>query len=508
VKENTDGAAKPSHNFDMDRGMFGSYVKFQPEAVYRARIDYLKAGQFEEPSVAGQEMCVPPLLLKFSSKVKVNSPQPIGIFSARGSCAFGPARIAAYEAAVLQRMKPPVIRSFPSPDMQLSGPSSIPKLRALIEYDIIMIAYLHLRKIKWKPKTAAHLAGKQAPDDDDAAPAVAAAAAAPGSPNTKTLDFQKWSVTAMDEIPWTELHFSLTNSDTMCDGDVPPYFLPALLIVCYAKYMAAKQEIEISTEMAEFYKDSRYQVVDTGNWTMAEFLNLGEESRPPTNRWQRMLRSRDYTPQELEYVCVLWKMVNEEFLANKAKARAEEDEGQDQEPAVERERESEDDAAGSTPAVSNRLRSAVPKEPSDPRPAPKPAAKTPPAPAAAPSRSTPASGRKRARFMKTVASPATPEPTVRSDRSVKRRRQSSEHDEVAPIDTSIPKSDVTGRILSGQLSLNHRFPKGYSSPDAPKQPPVVGMPLSQCWHAVSCPFYSLIPPPGSMGNCKNGSNMK
>ena len=89
-----------------------------------------------------------------------------------------------------------------------------------------------------------------------------------------------------------------------------------------------------------------------------------------------MLRSRDYTPQELEYVCVLWKMVNEEFLANKA--RAEEDEGQHQAPAVERERESEDDAAGSTPAISNRLRSTVPKELSDPRPAAKPAAKTPP----------------------------------------------------------------------------------------------------------------------------------
>ena len=147
----------------MDSGLFGSYVKFQ--AVYKVRIDHLKAGQFEEPSVAGHEMCVPPLLLKFSQKAKANAPQPVGNYSARSSCAFSPARIAAYEAAN---------KSF-IPDMQLSGPSSIPKLRALIEYDI---AYLHLRKIKWKPKPAAHLAGKPAADDDDSPPAVAAAAAA------------------------------------------------------------------------------------------------------------------------------------------------------------------------------------------------------------------------------------------------------------------------------------------------------------------------------------------
>ena len=91
VKENTDGAAKPSHNFGMDTGLFGSYVKFQ--AVYKARIDHLKAGQFEEPSVAGQEICVPPLLLKFSQKLKANSAQPVGNYSARtSSCAFSPAR--------------------------------------------------------------------------------------------------------------------------------------------------------------------------------------------------------------------------------------------------------------------------------------------------------------------------------------------------------------------------------------------------------------------------------
>ena len=69
----------------------------------------MTAGQFEEPSVAGQEICVPPLLVKFSSKVKANNPQLIGNFSARGSRAFSPARIAAYEAAN---------KSF-IPDMQL-----------------------------------------------------------------------------------------------------------------------------------------------------------------------------------------------------------------------------------------------------------------------------------------------------------------------------------------------------------------------------------------------------
>ena len=77
--------------------------------MYKAQIDHLKAGQFEESSVAGQEICVLPLLLKFFQKQRANSAQPVGNYSARSSCAFSPARITAYEAAN---------KSF-IPDMQL-----------------------------------------------------------------------------------------------------------------------------------------------------------------------------------------------------------------------------------------------------------------------------------------------------------------------------------------------------------------------------------------------------
>ena len=91
-------------------------------------------------------------------------------------------------------------------------------------------------------------------------------------------------------------------------------------------------------------------------------------------------------------------------------------------------------------------------------------------------------------YVKTVTSPASLEPIVRSDRSgKKRRRLSGQRGEVAPTDDSIPKSETTGRILVGELSLNKLFPKNYSSPDAPKTPPVVNMTLSQAWHTVSCP---------------------
>ena len=61
--------------------------------------------------------------------------------------------------------------------MLMTGPSSNPKLRALIEYDI---AYFHLRKLKWKPKEAAHLADKAVrADDDDTPPALPAPPALP-----------------------------------------------------------------------------------------------------------------------------------------------------------------------------------------------------------------------------------------------------------------------------------------------------------------------------------------
>ncbi len=129
---------------DIDTGLYGNYVKLQ--VVFPARLAHLKAAQFEEPAVQDKDKCVPPLLHTFNPKDRAGS-QPASNYSAIGSCAFGPARIAAYEKANT---------SF-KPDMLMTGPSSIPKLRTLIEYDI---AYFHLRKLKWRPKEAAHLAGR------------------------------------------------------------------------------------------------------------------------------------------------------------------------------------------------------------------------------------------------------------------------------------------------------------------------------------------------------------
>ena len=147
-----DKAKMPFQNIDVDTGLYGLYTKFQ--VAYPARLAHLRSGNFQESVEPGRDKCVPPLLQKFSQKCKAGGAQPPGNYSATSSCSFGPDRIAEYEKANVEFKN----------DMRMSGPVSIPKLRALLEHDI---AYFHLRIVKWKPKEAAHLAGKAQQDDDD-----------------------------------------------------------------------------------------------------------------------------------------------------------------------------------------------------------------------------------------------------------------------------------------------------------------------------------------------------
>jgi hypothetical protein len=224
--------------------------------------------------------------------------------------------------------------------------------------------------------------------------------------------------------------------------------------------------------------------------TMREFLNLGENTRKPSNKWQAVLRKRDFSPKQLEYVQNLWETVNQEFLDNEVVSGT-------GNPVIEKESDAGSDASDAHMAgasASRALRSAAPKPPKSNTVTP--VRPTPVRPTVSPAQSRPGhfseapsfKRKKSVVYVKTVTSPASLEPIVRSDQSAKKRRRSSgQRGEVAPLDDSIPKSETTGRILVGELSLNKLFPKNYSSPDSPKTPPVVNMTLSQAWHVVSCP---------------------
>ena len=204
-------AKMPSQNVDVDTGLYGLYTKFQ--AAYPARLVYLRSGNFQESFELGRDKCVQPLLQKFNPKSKAGGAQPAGNYSATSSCSFCPDSIAEYEKGNL---------AFKN-DMKMSGPASIPKLRALLELDI---AYFHLRIVKWKPKEAAHLSGNAArPDDDDPPPP-----AAPSGVPEPDMDFLTWDVLEIDKIPWKHMGYSLTDSPTLDDGDMPLHTLPGLLI--------------------------------------------------------------------------------------------------------------------------------------------------------------------------------------------------------------------------------------------------------------------------------------
>ena len=469
-----DKAKMPSQNVDVDTGLYGLYTKFQ--AAYPARLVYLRSGNFQESVEPGRDKCVPPLLQKFSAKVKAGGSQPAGNYSATGSCSFGLDRIAEYEKAN---------QSFIT-DMKMSGPVSIPKLRALLELDI---AYFHLRTVIWKPKEAAHLSGSAARSDDDDLPPPAAASGVP----EPDMDFLTWDVLELDKIPWKHMGYSLTDSSTLDEGDMPLHTLPGLLIAIHAQLsrtVEKKPSNELPEDLEKFVLKCRDAIEAGDGMTMREFLNLGENTRKPTNRRQAVLRKREFSAKQLEYIQNLWETVNQEFNDNEVVSST-------ANPVIEKESDAGSDASDADMAgasASRALRSAAPKPRNKPvtpvRPTPVRPTVTPVRPRSShfPEGAQSFKRKKSVQYVKTVASPASLEPIVRSDQSVKKRRRSSgQRGEVAPTDDSIPKSETTGRILVGELSLNKLFPKNYSSPDAPKTPPVVNMTLSQAWHTVSCP---------------------
>ena len=148
-------AREPCKNPNLDTGLYGKDVKFQ--TAFPNRHKYLSTGgdsnlQFETPDAPNGDKCMPPLLDKYSSKLRVGQPQPDENYVRGGSCAFDAARIEAYQKANL---------SFKT-DMLQSADDSLPKLKDLLVMDL---AYIHLRSIKWKAKKPSHLGNGAATDD-------------------------------------------------------------------------------------------------------------------------------------------------------------------------------------------------------------------------------------------------------------------------------------------------------------------------------------------------------
>ena len=70
---------EPAKNVDLDTALYSKYCKFQ--VAHTGRIGFLKAGsdgsqQFEIPDVEDGDKCMPPLLVKFNTKLRSGAPQP------------------------------------------------------------------------------------------------------------------------------------------------------------------------------------------------------------------------------------------------------------------------------------------------------------------------------------------------------------------------------------------------------------------------------------------------
>jgi hypothetical protein len=84
VRESGSGANnEPAKNVDLDTALYSKYCKFQ--VAHSVRIAFLKAGsdgsqQFEIPYVDDGDKCMPLLLARFNSKLKLGTPQPADLY--------------------------------------------------------------------------------------------------------------------------------------------------------------------------------------------------------------------------------------------------------------------------------------------------------------------------------------------------------------------------------------------------------------------------------------------
>jgi hypothetical protein len=81
-----DTAKDPAKDPDLD-GIYSRHVTFQQP--YKSRLSFLNKGQFEKPVTADGDKCMPSLLIKYDTKVRQGTTQPIdnttyGVLS----CAF------------------------------------------------------------------------------------------------------------------------------------------------------------------------------------------------------------------------------------------------------------------------------------------------------------------------------------------------------------------------------------------------------------------------------------
>ena len=100
---------------------------------------------------------------------------------------------------------------------------------------------------------------------------------------------------------------------------MPLHTLPGLLIAVHAQLsrtVEKKPSNELPEDLEKFFLKCRDRIEDSDGMTMREFLNLGENTRKPTNRWQAVLRKREFSSKQLEYIQNLWETVNQEFLDN------------------------------------------------------------------------------------------------------------------------------------------------------------------------------------------------
>jgi hypothetical protein len=344
---------------------------------------------------------------------------------------------------------------------------SIPQLRDLIVMDI---AYLHLRNVKWAPRTAAHLDVGNGANDDDAP----RESEAPPVLLRDDHRYTEWDVTDISAVPWGELHFSLTGGKALKKNDLPQYLLPALCLAVHAIFSSKSCGTKVPEALSEFYDRCSAAIQSSTGIQVVSFLDIerkddGTPPDPPTPSWKADLKARDYTPVEIKYVATVWQLAADAFRtqsvaepAGGGGAEKGQEDGQDAEKQHE------------SATVSDERRKLRTREGGS-----KPAAQQVPVNA----------GRQKAvaRIRPDATSDVRVEvshgPRVTSDtrRAGKGGRKRSAEEREAKL----PLSSRTNRVLHGQVHLNKQFPKSYISDLAPKKSPVPNLTLGRAWHVVS-----------------------
>ncbi len=118
-------------------------------------------------------------------------------------------------------------------------------------------------------------------------------------------------MTNISAVPCDELNFSLTGGKALEKNDLPQYFLPALCLAVHAIHSSKSGSTKVPEALSKFYNRCCAAIQSSTGQQVETFLDLelnhdGTSPNRPSQDCKQGMKARNYTPDEIKYIAVVW----------------------------------------------------------------------------------------------------------------------------------------------------------------------------------------------------------